>query len=133
MGGGVTIATSGLVLIVSWIIGDFFDAFREIIIEFIFDRWQPLWWDFFYKGNREKADQLEDYYYSYYELNINITVAIVFFLISELLFRSTFVKLFPWYVNILILPFIAVIFFWDALILRSEIKKHLDEEKTKTK
>jgi len=135
-GGAITIAASGLVLVVSWIIGDFFDAFREILEDQVLDRLQRLYWDFFFEADREKADQVEDYYYSYYELNINFAVAIFWFLLSEFLFYlfgSTFIKLFPWYVNLIILPLVTVIFAWDAMILRGEIKKNLDKVKPKTK
>jgi hypothetical protein len=126
----IIILASGLVFILSWIIGDFFDALRETLIERIFDCWQPLWWDFFFQGKREKVDQVEDYYYSYYEVSINFTVAIVIFIICEPLFycTSAFIKPLPWYIN-LILFVVAIVFFLDARTLRCEIKKNLDEIK----
>jgi hypothetical protein len=155
MGGGVALATSGLVLIISWIIGDFFDACRDICE----DRWDHLsekfarrsklikWlfgenslrWSFFFDGDHDKVDQLEEYWFSYYKLDCNFVIGIILFLLSELLFwkfEPAFMKLFPWYINLIILPFVVGIFAWDARILRLGIKENLetlDKEKKKTK
>lgn len=134
MGGGVTIATSGLVLIVSWIIGDIFDAIRDTLGEGIFDLLQPLWWDFFFKGDSDKVNLLEEYYFSYYKLDCNFVIGIALFLLSEWLFCKfdlTFISPLPWYANVIILPVVAIVFFSDAMVLRHAMKKLLDEEKAK--
>ena len=140
MGGGVTVATSGLVLIVSWIVGDFFDALREVIEE----AWDQLLkhfkkptlnWDFFFEADREKTDQLEDYYYSYYELDINFTVAIGIFLLTKLALRiwdPGFLDLLSWKMCIALFGAMLV-FFADAMVLRKEIKKHTNGKEGQAK
>jgi hypothetical protein len=133
--GATTIAASGLVFILAWIIGDFFDSLRETVVETIWDWFSEIYWNFFFEADSEKAEQLENYYYSYYELSINLAISIIIFLISEILshfFNPALMKPFSWWIN-LIFIFIAVIFFWDAKILRDEIKDIIDKEKAKTK
>ena len=82
------LASSGLVLLVSWVVGTFYDAFRNLL-EGLWDnlcnnKWEVNW-DFFFKGEPEKVHKLEEYYYAYYTLDANLAIGIALFAVMHLL------------------------------------------------
>jgi len=81
---------AGLFILSAWIIGTFFDAVRNGIVEWFLDKIAPLNWDFFFQGEKEKVAQFEEYYWAYYELDADLVVAIFFFNVTWLILHFCF-------------------------------------------
>jgi hypothetical protein len=85
------LGNAGLFLLTAWIFGTFFDAIRngliESLIEWRFDKKAMINWDFFFLGQKEKVAQLDAHYFAYYQLDENIVIAILFYMISFLPFH----------------------------------------------
>ncbi len=84
LGGAVALA---------WIIGTFIDAIRNCFIEDRINSWYPKAkiddsnWRFFFDADPAKLAQFEQYYFSYYRIDINISIAIVMIFLFELLLQ----------------------------------------------
>ncbi len=65
-------AVSVLVLsVLAFVIGEILDSCRDCREEK-----DKLNWDFFFDGDKEKVDQLDEYYFTYYVLNKNLSSAV---------------------------------------------------------
>ncbi len=118
----------------AWVIGTFFDAFRNGIIEYLIEhlfKKAEINWDFFFRGKREKVAQLEEYFYAYYQLDTNMAIATFFFFICSALLHYCWCMPLPtwreWLMLIACSLVVSVIFARDAYDLRKEIKRLIDE------
>ncbi len=65
------------------VVGQLIDSLRDLAWEYFADRF--LWrkfkgrvnWDFFFSGADAEIRHMEDYYFSYYSFNLNISIALV--------------------------------------------------------
>jgi hypothetical protein len=126
--GGVIAAVGFLILfIVSWIIGTFFDAVRNLLENCEID------WRFFFAGDMHKVDQLDKYYFAYYALGANFVIGISLFFIFQIIIRfdaglglqSTFQ--FSHLVNEALF-ILASVFLFDASSLRKEVVDLLNDD-----
>jgi hypothetical protein len=123
--GGVLVLAAGAFLLLSWILGTFFDAIRNLF-EHIGDRYLgKLNWDFFFKADREKVFQLEEHYFAYYTLNANYVIAIVLFGVAKLILLLSWPS--SYYVILCTPVVVALIYLADARSLRKEISKLISE------
>jgi SET domain len=112
-------------LFASWVIGTLIDAIRNAIAEHVADRWskEPLNWDFFVTGDREKVAQLDEYYFAYYQAKANYAIGLSIFFIYVIV-CSVFYPM----TRLVWIPstgaaFLLVVCIFDAVSLRGEIKK----------
>ena len=128
---------AGLFILITWILGTFFDAIRNGVLEkLILDRcMKKMDWDFFFKGQKEKVAQFEDHYYAYYTLGINFVIAAGFFFIAMMLIHwcwsVPFSRWYKWTVAGAILS--AFVFARDACTLRQDMARLLDEWRRREK
>src|SRR6267378_1889380 len=122
--GGVKAILGVSFFFAAWILGTFFDAIRNIL-EDVVDWLRPAtahWWDVFFKADRGKVDQLQEYYFAYYELDGNFAIANVFLLFCTWWFNIAS------YSVLLVFLAVALIFFWDAIKLRRDLERLAAEE-----
>jgi len=126
------------IVIISFIIGQIFDSIRDCFIE----GWRykhfkkqhkkrrlryrkDVNWDFFYDAPKEKIEKLDDNYYIWYDLNVDLVVSLVglvIFVFVHALFGK--VNIIPDGVVIGI-SILSMIPLWkDASELRKEVAKH---------
>jgi hypothetical protein len=69
-----------LVWIVSaFAVGQVLDSLRDLS-ECCWDRWsEAMDWDFFFKAERARVDQLDDFYFTYYVFNANLVLPLLAF------------------------------------------------------
>lgn len=86
------VATGGLGLLAVWMVGTFLDAFRNGVLEWLLEKTLKVRinWSFLFKGEDVKVNQLETWFYAYYELDWNYVVAVALFWIGEALFPNNF-------------------------------------------
>jgi hypothetical protein len=75
-GPGLLAVIGGAFLFASWIFGTLLDTIRNGVIENVVD-WcskQPLNWEFFVSGDRDKVTQLDEYFFAYYQAKANYAV-----------------------------------------------------------
>lgn len=123
------------VFVLAWLLGTLFDVIRNLL-EWLWDCrrlvTKPLNWRFFFEGDEQRLANLEHYFYSFYMLDADMAISILLF-----------VFLGRWIISVTIGPahvysefvrgflfFIATLFALDAMLLRWEIKRYLDEENT---
>lgn len=131
------------IVILSFIIGQIFDSFRDFFIEGLIFEWLFKWfskrkpyskylkngdinWDFFYVASEKQIDKLDNNYYLFYVVNINLAICLVVILV---------LILFNWHKKIphdfiinklwLIISISISVFLlaFDALVLRNDIAK----------
>lgn len=120
----VGLTLSGIVvLIIAFVLGQLLDAIRDAILEnFLFERLWPVRWEFFFEGPVDKINNLDEWYYTWYEFDANIVVAI---LVAIVLGIFNLILINPLtYVLMIIAMFF---FFWDACELRHWTQKLIDE------
>lgn len=119
----IIVGFSAVGFFVSWIIGRFIETTRDGLVERLFDWFSRMFsgerlnWDFFFNTDREKVEQLNDWYYSYYCLDINFVIGIIFFFIIELMAwqtRCEFISPLPSVPNVILL--IVVIIFGNYIL-----------------
>jgi hypothetical protein len=123
------VGLSAVGFLVSWVIGSFLNAVRDLLECLIDRRYGPLNWDFFFKAERQKVEQLMDYYYCYYCLDFTSLLAIVLFLISEItiiIAHCKFLSRLPLTANI-VLVIAAVVLVLSARSIRRDIKRLVGE------
>jgi hypothetical protein len=109
---------------ISFVVGQFLDAVREVALEnFVFDNiCGKVKWEFFFEGSKKAIDNLEAWFYIWYEMDANMVVAILVAAILGLL------KKIP--INFLtgvLMTLAAFFFFWGAIQLRSSTKEMIDK------
>jgi hypothetical protein len=118
--------------LIAWLLGTFVDALRNAVVEHLLDLLPPLKirWGFFIHGEQEKITRVEEYFFSFYRIDMDMAVAITLFLTLSTRVFSAFVQqsvgYYPPKVG-LILWIVTLIFIWDALSLRYEVKKYINE------
>ncbi len=124
-GAGLLAILAGAFLFASWIFGTLLDTIRNGVVENVVDGCskQPLNWDFFVLGDRDKVTQLDEYFFAYYQAKANYALGAVIFLLlaaSYWLFYPTglIVRVTSCVAAVLLVLCIA-----DSVSLRSEIKK----------
>jgi len=117
---------AGLFILITWILGTFFDAIRNGILEKLMKKMD---WDFFFKGEKEKVAQFDNHYYAYYTMGIDFVIAAVFFFVVMLLVHWFWsVPCSMWDIWTVIVAFMFALVFWiDAYTLRGDMARLLDE------
>ncbi len=105
-------------MLAAFFLGSLFDAIRNLF-DSVIDCKDRIWWDFFFKGEKEKVEQMDGYYFSYYQFDANAAIA-SFILVP--VFICTGLSWFS-----LIPAVVGVICFADAVSLRKEIKRLAQE------
>jgi hypothetical protein len=115
-----------IISLLGFIVGELLDSVRDIIEEHIIDRFKKhrINWDYFFEGDEKKITNLEEWYYTYYELDFNSTIGILIIFILKIF---CIVQI-SWII-ILILIFPLSIFFFDMKIMRGEIVRLTNSEK----
>src|ERR1035437_7825517 len=64
---------AAIVVVFSFVVGQFLDAVRDVVLEnHVFNRFcGEVKWQFFFEAPREKIDNLEEWFYTWYELDAN--------------------------------------------------------------
>lgn len=114
----------------AWILGTFIDALRNLAIESLLDNWWRIDWKFFIHGNREHVAGVEEYFFSFYRIDMDMAAAILLFLILgpfiPYLFLNGPVVCYPIRTGLaLVVP--TVLFFVDAGLLRSEVRRYMNK------
>jgi len=121
-GPGLLAIIGGVFLFASWILGTLLDTIRNGVVENIVDRCskQPLNWEFFVSGDRDKVTQLDEYFFAYYQAKANYEIGILIFLLVCIGWFPTRL------IGLLTLGVAALLFLFctiDSISLRIEIKK----------
>jgi hypothetical protein len=116
--GWIAVAGAGVIL-GSWIVGTALDSVRNIFEELIDWKIARIDWEFLFKAPAEDIRKLEDSFLAYYFLDGNYVVG---FLLLTLLTLTGAIALW-WWIPVVFL----VIFGLDAVSLRKEIKKLVDD------
>ncbi len=103
-----------------FVIGNFLDAVRDAL-EWAFDRLQPINWNFFVSGSKEQLGNLEEWFYTWYELDMNLLLGILLFIILRWRSMST-----EGYLPILGLVIFFISLSVSAAMMRSEVKRQID-------
>jgi hypothetical protein len=126
------------IVIISFILGQVFDSIRDWLIEGCrYKHFKKLHkkrrsryrkdvnWDFFYDAPKEKIEKLDDNYYIWYDLNVDLVISLVSLVIFVLV-HALF-----WKLNIIPdavvigISILSMIPLWkDANALRKEVAKH---------
>lgn len=112
-----------LLTVVAFLSGEFLDTIRDSFIESRFDHFEAkrVEWKYFAYAPREEVDQLCDFYFTYYVLNMNLSLSLF---VSLLLGLCGIISpphcLYPWiFWPIVILA--IMIFAYDGIIIREEM------------
>lgn len=114
----------------AWLLGTFIDALRNLVVEHIWD-WIPsqkVNWKFFVHGEATKVANCEKYFFSFYMVDVGMTVAIVLFLsvLPKVLSIVTSQPVPPYSLaKHVLLIVIALVFGLDAFSLRKEIRDYV--------
>ncbi|MGD1046740.1 MAG: hypothetical protein ABR936_15635 [Bacteroidota bacterium] len=113
-----------LVVSIAFVVGQFLDAARDIVLEnFIFERFcGEVKWEFFFEANKESLENLEEWFYTWYEMDANLVVAIVVAAILGIAGQIT-INFLTW----ILMTVALVLFFMDAKELRTDTKKMIDK------
>jgi hypothetical protein len=77
---GIDELSNGAIVVLgflSWILGTFFDVLRNLL-EWLWDRRYPLNWAFFFRGDQGRLENLEHYFWSFYILDADVAISILF-------------------------------------------------------
>jgi hypothetical protein len=126
-GPGLLAIIGGAFLFASWIFGTLLDTVRNGVVENVVDwcskHWfhkEPLNWEFFVSGDRDKVTQLDEYFFAYYQAKANYAVGILIFMLACIGWPPTRL------VGFLTFGGAALLFVFctlDSISLRREIKK----------
>jgi len=125
------------VLAFSFLAGNVADAIRNTILEDWFEGFYPKpdkeWLNYFFRGEKEKVQQLDEFYYSYYQFEVNSGIWLVIFVVVRI-FTVTFWPyspglefVVPLWVQGIISIVIAGFLFWDAWLLRRDMRSLIME------
>ena len=143
----ITLIIGIAIIIISFILGQVFDSIRDGIIEKIFEKKsnrdkekgkensQDINWDFFFDASEKKIDKLDNAYYLFYVLNIDLSICLFFLMLYlpiEMAF-TTCAKNCLTIPNALICAAVytvsIILLVIDAVVLRDEIVKHTNKSK----
>jgi len=138
----ITIIIGIAIIVLSFIIGQVFDSCRDWLVEDnIADRWKKvnrkdINWDFFFTASDKKIDKLDNNYYLFYVLNLDLSICLASLILSIignfLLMICSMVEcnrmvIFKSILFVVIYVLSILFLFKDALILRSEIALHTNK------
>jgi hypothetical protein len=135
----ITLFTGTAIVIISFMIGQVFDSFRDWFVELIFEvivrknKGQNINWDFFYKSSSQEINKLDDNYFIYYVVNLNISISLfalmifIFFNWPNKIPSSFFISKSFIVISVVICIIILV---GDSWILRKHIAKATNLEKS---
>jgi len=89
---------SGLIIaaftLIAWLLGTFIDALRNVAIERVLDWFPPLRieWGFFIHGEHDKVARVEEYFFSFYKIDMDMALALTLFLSLSRHILSIFVQ-----------------------------------------
>lgn len=114
--------------LLAWILGTFVDAVRNLAIESLFDVWWEIEWKCFIHGNREHIAGIEEYFFSFYRIDMDMALAILLFLVAGPFIPYVFLSGHVAYLSLgtsiaVALP--MVVLFSDAVLLRNEVRKYM--------
>jgi hypothetical protein len=101
--------------VVAFIVGEILDASRDLL-EGIWDRFQPMRWDFFGDAEKDEIEKIRTSYFTYYVFDCNISLALLVLLCS-----SIFFNLLGGGLEVSLSLIILLLFVWNARQLRVEI------------
>lgn len=117
---------AGSLFISAWIVGNFFEALRNGILEQYLNKFKSLeinWASLYKVSNKEKRDFFEEQYYEFYSLDVNFIIASLSFIILSLALHCGYQI--PFSVNdaqaFAVAAVFSFVFYIDALSLRSEM------------
>jgi|GEM_PF-5370008 hypothetical protein len=114
--------------ILGFIIGEVLDSIRDLLEGYCYDKichaTHEINWDFFYNGTKDEVENLEEWYFTYYELDSNLYIGIIVLFVLGCCGLISIPNIF-----IVLLSLVFIILFWDSMILRGEIKKHTHSKK----
>jgi len=121
---GFAIPAFGLL---AWILGTFIDAVRNLAIESLFDIWWEIDWKFFI-GNRDDVAGIEEYFFSFYRIDMDMAVAILLFLVAGPLVPYAFLDGPIVFYSIrtgVALTLLMAVFLLDGGLLRAEVRRYM--------
>lgn len=104
-----------------FVIGNFLDAVRDILEELLFDKLSRMNWAFFVSGREEHLRNLEEWFYTWYELDINLAIGTILFFILRC---NAIIEGPCWFVIALIAFFLVLVV--SAYFMRREVKEQID-------
>jgi hypothetical protein len=116
-------ALSFLAIVFGFVVGELLDTARDLL-EFLIDipKRFRINWDFFVAGERDKIENLEEWYYTWYELDANLALGI---LLNFLLSWFSIITIVAWMATVMWILF--GIFLLGAGLIRNEVKKEIDK------
>ena len=104
-----------VVIVGSFFAGEVLDSARDLL-ENVWDLLQPVDWEFFFTGDKEKLARLVEHYYTFYAFQCNVSLALaILFLLARRQSASDLILVF--------LVLCIVVFVLDAIVLRRYIAK----------
>jgi len=80
----ITLFTGTGIVILSFIIGQVFDSFRDFFLEYLIFRsilkilnWKDINWNFWYESSNQNIDKLDNNYFLFYIINLNISISLI--------------------------------------------------------
>jgi hypothetical protein len=131
MSDSITAILGVLLFFAAWMLGNFFDAVRNVFEE-LFDREHKQKLDMFFMGDIAKAEQLHEYFCAYYETDVNFVIAII---VSAMIAICIMLPAIRIIFIVVVVPLIVGVLSRDAYILHQDIKRilaKLTKEETKT-
>lgn len=111
-GGAIAVLS---IVVGAFLVGELLDATRDLILEHILDKFQPLRWSFFSSEDMNKIENFKTSYFTYYVFDWNISMALLVVAVLAIFNSAP-----AWTYVVLAIPF--VIFVFNAIRLRSEMK-----------
>ena len=115
--------------ILAWLFGTFFDAFRDSVVENCKFK-EKINWDFFFESDYTKVKQLDEFFYAYYILAVDLVISVIMAYVSIMFiyglsaFYSPFGSIcHHWVLYIIVISFVIVLC-KNAKDLRKDIVKY---------
>ncbi len=123
----ITLFSGIAIIILSFIIGQVIDSFRDSAIENFLDIFcSKIRWKFFYEKSETDIDKLDNNFYLFYVLNLNLSICLLLLLVMIITgWPEKFPTDFQLNKSTIIIITIAsiIVLFIDAIILRKYISK----------
>jgi hypothetical protein len=103
------------IVVFAFLIGELLDAARDLILENILDKFQPLRWSFFSSEDTNKVENFKTSYYTYYVFDWNVSMALLVVAALAISYSAP-----TW--TYVVLAISLVIFVSNAIRLRGEMK-----------